>query len=140
MYSLLIYAYLDDIVQRISPLTAINLANHAFEMKNPSSEVLKLISERQDFEEILPKISPRVISSGSLYFTKKQGDKSMMANSIVTTLGGIDFKTEGLNIETKGSGVDFSMLTNPEYLNNITGVTPVIIQIIPVTDISLLLQ
>jgi len=55
--------------------------------------------------------------------------------------GGIDLTRKRLPLETKGEGVDFNLPFDPNTLENIpiNGLTPVIYQITPVTDLPLLL-
>jgi len=55
--------------------------------------------------------------------------------------GGIDLTRKRLPLETQGGGVDFNLPFDPNHLDKIpiNGLTPVIYQITPVTDLPLLL-
>ncbi len=55
--------------------------------------------------------------------------------------GGIDLTRKRLNLQTQGEGVDFNLPFDPSHLDQIpiNGLTPVIFQITPVTDLPLLL-
>lgn len=55
--------------------------------------------------------------------------------------GGIDLTSKRLPLETQGEGVDFNLPFDPNHLEQIpiNGLTPVIFQITPVTDLPLLL-
>jgi hypothetical protein len=54
----------------------------------------------------------------------------------VANTGGIDFKARNMNVDVKGEGVDFQLPEDMQGidLNNIEGLTPVIINVTPVTN------
>ncbi|MCD4781155.1 MAG: methyltransferase domain-containing protein [Candidatus Omnitrophica bacterium] len=54
-------------------------------------------------------------------------------------LGGIDFRPEQLNIETKGEVFDFEPNAIIGDVENFTGFTPIIMQITPITNLPLIL-
>ena len=63
----------------------------------------------------------------------------MKANS--DTKGGIDLNPDLLELKTKGGGIEFQLPENLKYLETtpINGLTPLIIEIVPVTNLPLLL-
>ncbi len=69
-------------------------------------------------------------------------DKAIVANKTETTVeppGGIDFNPHKLNLETKGTKTKFNLPEDVPDFNNTTidGLTPVIIQVIPVSNLPL---
>lgn len=53
--------------------------------------------------------------------------------------GGIDMNPSMLNIEKRGEGIDVNVPIDPAVLQNVDGFTPVILQIVPITNVPLLL-
>jgi signal transduction histidine kinase len=53
--------------------------------------------------------------------------------------GGIDLNPAMLEMQKRGQGMDFNAPMDPAMLENINGFTPVIIQIVPITNIPLIL-
>ncbi len=54
-------------------------------------------------------------------------------------VGGIDMNPSMLDLKTKGQSVDMNVLFDPSSLENINGLTPIIIQIVPIANTPLLL-
>jgi hypothetical protein len=66
-------------------------------------------------------------------------DQAMAVKSDDEKVGWIDLNAENLKIENRGETVEFKTPLNFEALKNADGFTPVIINIVPVTDVMLLL-
>jgi len=83
----------------------------------------------------------QVATPESLLEAERLRDDSAMFTETKKEIGGIDFNPTDLDIETRGEDIDFGTPVNIQNLENmqIEGFTPVIFQIIPVTNIPLLL-
>lgn len=68
------------------------------------------------------------------------GQDTVMSSTAENTPGGIDLTRRRLPLETRGEGVEFDLPFDPNHLEKIplNGLTPVIFQITPVTNLPLL--
>ena len=79
------------------------------------------------------------VSSSPLVSQNDQGENSLEADSI--NPGGIDFNPANLDLQTQGEGIEMDFPFDPQNLDTIPleGLTPVIFQITPVTNLPLFL-
>jgi cellulose synthase/poly-beta-1,6-N-acetylglucosamine synthase-like glycosyltransferase len=87
--------------------------------------------------EFLKAAPDKELSKGIEVFT----NSGTSSSAISDTKGGIDFNAKNMNVETKGQGVDLNVPENWQNLRpeDIIGFTPVIINVVPVTDFIKLL-
>ena len=103
-------------------------------LKNWSGPFLKMTYE----EFLTEKGIKRAVGS-----VKTGGDKGMIGEmqTQAKNPGGIDLNPEKINIDVQGQSTPFNFFNDPQILSNFTiqGLQPIIINITPITNASLLL-
>jgi len=88
--------------------------------------------------ESLARIGFKITSEQYNAFCQKASSSSLtsQAQEEAKSLGGIDFNAQNMNVETTGNAIDFALPDNitADSLMNIKGLTPVIINITPITS------
>ena len=89
-------------------------------------------------------VRPTGDKGSSLETTVKSSDSAQLIENRreeKDDVGGIDLTRKKINLETQGQGVEFNLPFDPNHLDQIpiNGLTPVIFQITPITDLPLLL-
>ncbi len=118
-------------------------------INNDLSTLTKIVNENSDkiflssirnnagFTEHTVEVNRKYLSSeDDVYVIELYSQKGASSPVGNDRYGGIDFNANNFNIETKGQGVDFDIPLGIENmdLTNIEGLTPVIINITPVTN------